>query len=141
MAEPQQRSFPRRDGNGRVISFGEFIVTIFASTLVALAILIGIDALFSALRVGEFGSISGWLAGILVVFAFVEDFRAWKGVPARVAAAIVGVVLGVVLGSLVNGAVSFLPNVFSGAVGVTVASLVYVTVWFFGIRWLDSRFG
>lgn len=137
----QQRAFPRKDAAGRVISFAEFVMAALASTIIGLVILVGIDALFSLLHVGSFGTISGWLAGILMVFGFAEEFRAWKGVTARIAVAAVGVVLGVILGSLVNGAADSLPNAFSGAVAVTVAGLVYATVWFFGIRWCASRLG
>ena len=137
----QQRSFPRKDGDGRVVSFAEFVAAALASTVIGLVILIGIDALFTLLHVGTFGSISGWLAGILMVFGFIEDFRAWKGVTARIPVAVVGVALGVILGSLANGAVSVLPNAFSGAVAVAVAGVVYAIVWFFGIRWCASWFG
>jgi hypothetical protein len=137
----QQRAFPRKDPAGRVVSFAEFVAAALASTVIGLVILVGIDALFSLLRVGTFGSISGWLAGILMVFGFVEDFRAWKGVTARIAVAAVGVVLGVILGSLVNGLVDHLPNAFSGAVAVAVAGIVYAIVWFFGIRFCASRLG
>lgn len=136
-----QRSFPRKDAAGRVISLAEMLAAALASTVIGLVILVGIDALFSLLHVGEFGSISGWLAGILMVFGLVEDFRAWKGVTARIAVAAIGIVLGVVLGSLLNGAASGLPNVFSGALAVTVAGLVYTIVWFFGIRWCATRLG
>jgi FtsH-binding integral membrane protein len=139
-AKPQ-KAFPRKDEDGRVISFAEFLASALASTVVGLVILVGIDALFSLLHVGSFGSISGWLAGILMVFGFVEDFRAWKGVTGRVVVTALGVVVGVILGSLVNAVASDLPNAFSGAIAVAVAGVIYATMWFFGIRFCATRFG
>ena len=50
-AKPQ-KAFPRKDADGRVINFAEFLAAALASTVVGLVILVGIDALFSLLHVG-----------------------------------------------------------------------------------------
>lgn len=139
--QPAPVKFPRRDASGRVASAMEFLAGSLALILLGVVVLVAIDGIFSLLGAGKFGKISGWLAGILMVFLFIDDFRAWRGVPMRVLVAIFGVVLGVVVGSLVNGAVSVLPNVFSGAIGVTIGGLVYALIWFYGIRWSAARFG
>lgn len=134
-------AYPRRDANGRVASVREFLAAAAALLATGLVVLLAIDGLFTLAGAGKFGVMSGWLAGTLMVFLFVDDFRAWKGVPARVLVAAVGVVLGVLVGSLVNGVVSNLPNVFAGSVAVAVAGLIYVTVWFYGVRFSADRFG
>jgi hypothetical protein len=133
--------FPRRDANGRVANAMEFLASAFVLVALGLIVLVAIDGLFTLIGVGDFGKISGWLAGILMVFLFIDDFRAWRGVTLRVLVAIFGIAVGVVLGSLVNGAVDGLPTAFSGAIAVTVAGLVYAVIWFFGIRWSAARFG
>jgi hypothetical protein len=139
-AQPEIK-FPRRDERGRVASATELIASVLALVAVGLVLLLAIDGLFTLLGAGSFGKISGWLAGILAVFVFVDDFRAWRGVGMRALVALIGIALGVAAGSLVNGAVNSLPKVFSGTIAVAVAALVYAVVWFYGVRWSASRFG
>ena len=83
---------------------------------------------------------SGWLAAILPALLFFDDLRAWRGQGVRILVAswsAAGVAIG--LGLLAAAAVSGLPPMVSGAVGATVAALVYSFVWFVGIRWLTGR--
>lgn len=134
-------AFPRRDGNGRVVSALELVGSAMAAVVIGVIVLVAIDGLFTLIGVGTFGKISGWLAGILMVFGYVEDFRAWKGVAGRAFIAVMGVVIGVAVGSIVNGALTGLASVFAGAISVAIAGLIYAVVWFFGIRWSANRFG
>lgn len=133
--------FPRRDDNGRVASAAEFVAGSLGLVVIGVVLLVAIDGLFTLIGAGAFGRISGWLAGILMVFLFIDDFRAWRGVTLRALVAIFGLAVGVIVGSLINGLVNGLPNVFSGSIAVAIAGLIYALMWFFGIRWIAGRFG
>lgn len=133
--------FPRRDENGRVATASEFLAGSLALIVVGAIVLVAIDGLFTLIGAGTFGKVSGWLAGILMVFLFIDEFRAWRGVSFRVVFAILGAVVSVGIGTLVNGVASGLPNLLSGLIAVTVAGVIYAVIWFFGIRWSAERFG
>jgi hypothetical protein len=77
----------------------------------------------------------------LAVWLFVEDFRAWKGVRARAGVMLIAAALGFLAGGALNVAIGSLPRVYSGAISVTLAALVYAVVWYFGIRALAGRVG
>jgi hypothetical protein len=131
--------FPRRDAEGRVISLVEMLAAGLLGGLLSLAILALLDGLLALFGVGSFGHASGWLAAVLPVFLFVDEFRAWRGGSARFAVAPLGVLAGLVLGLIAAGAASSLPALVSGAVGALVAVSVYSVVWYVGIRWLNGR--
>lgn len=113
---------------------------LFAIVLGAI-VLLAIDAIFSALGAGAFGHVSGWLTGILAVWLFVEEFRAWRGVPGRIGVMILAGGIAFLAGSWVSGRLAYLLPVFAGTISVAVAALIYAVAWFFGIRWLASRVG
>jgi hypothetical protein len=133
-------SFPRRDADGRIAQLPDMLGGVFFYMVVGTIVLVAIDGIVSLLNIGPFGHVSGWLAGILLVFMFVEDFRSWKGAPLRIAVAFVGAALGVLAGSALGPHID-LPAVFAGAISVAVAGLIYALVWFFGIRFVVSRLG
>jgi hypothetical protein len=94
----------------------------------------------SLLGLGRFGQLSGWLAGILPVWLFTEEFRAWRGVPARAGLAIVSGLLAGVLGIAVAATIGgVLPPLGSGAVGAAISAFLYGVLWYVGIRWLADR--
>jgi hypothetical protein len=103
--------------------------------------LVVVDGIFAAIGVGTFGHASGWLAVILPIWLFAEEFRAWPGVVLRIGVAIGAALIGLALGSLVGGVVPDLPSLVVGAVGATVATLSYAIIWFFGVRWVAGRVG
>jgi hypothetical protein len=109
--------------------------------LIGIVGLVLIDGLFALLGLGLFGHVSGWLAAILPVWLFVEEFRAWPGVVLRIGAAAFAALVGLAIGSLAGGAAGFLPPLGVGAVGAAVATLSYTVLWYFGIRWLARRVG
>ena len=78
---------------------------------------------------------------MLAVWMFVEDFRAWKGVPARVGVTLIAIALAFLAGGALNIAIAAIPRVYSGAISVSVAAVVYAVVWFFGIRAIAGRVG
>ncbi len=127
---------PRRDADGRVAALSDLLVAAFAGLIIGLAVLALLDAVFAAFGSGRFGQSSGWLAAVLPIWLFVEEFRAWRGVPGRIGAVLVVGVLAAGAGLAAAGLTSGLPHLLSGALGATVFALVYVVLWFFGIRWL-----
>lgn len=134
-------TFPRRDDDGRVATVGGlFAGALFALLLGALALLV-IDGLFTLAGSGRFGDTSGWLAGILAVWLYVEDFRAWRGVRGRAGILLVAMAIAGSAGYVMADAMTDVPALLSGAVGVTVAVLAYAPLWFLGIRWLATRVG
>jgi hypothetical protein len=109
--------------------------------VVGLVGLVAIDGIFAAVGFGAFGHASGWLAAILPVWLFAEEFRAWPGVRLRIGVAIGAALVGLALGSLVGGVIPALPPLVVGGVGAVVATLCYAMVWFFGVRWVAGRVG
>ncbi|NJC68698.1 hypothetical protein HC031_03000 [Planosporangium thailandense] len=135
-----ETTFPRRDSDGRVIRLTELLAWVAVGLLIGFVVLLLIDGLSSLLRLGRFGQLSGWLAGILPVWLFVEEFRAWHSVAGRVGAALVSGVLAVVLGFAAALAVSIaLPPLGSGAIGAAISAFLYGALWYTGIRWLADR--
>ena len=127
--------FPQRDDNGRIALLTELLAYTLGATALGVAMLAAIDGVFALLGFGSFGQISGWISGLLAVFIFVDDFRAWRENPMRWAIAAVGAVLGVVVGL---GVVSQLPPfwlpLFNGSIAVAAGAMLYSVLWFIGVR-------
>jgi hypothetical protein len=134
-------SYPPRDPDGRIGTLINIVGGVIFGIVICMIVLIVIDALFTLIGVGKFGTISGWLAGILPVWMFVEEFRAWKGVPARIGVALVGGALALGAGIALSSKLESLRPAFNGSISVTVACLIYAVLWFFGIRYLANRLG
>lgn len=132
--------FPHRDGKGRVDTLPDLLVGVIVWLVVALLLLLVIEGV-GALAGQGFGNTSGWIAGLLAVWLFAEEYRAWRPVPARVAVAALGAVVGVTMGGAAAGLTGSLPRLVSGFVGVSVAALAYAVLWYFGVRWLARRAG
>ena len=101
-----------------------------------------IEAVLSLTRISEFGATSGWLAIILPVWLFVEEFRAETfGFP-RVVVAALAAGFGVAAGMTIAGfAASQFPTLVSGLSGAAAFTVVHSLVWFYGLRWLSHRAG
>jgi hypothetical protein len=135
-----ETTFPRRDENGRVVRLTELLASVVAGTVLGIVVLVVIDGLTAVLGFGRFGQLSGWLAGILPVWLFVEEYRAWKAVPTRIVLAIVSVVFAGAIALAVAGAVTaVLPPLGSGAAGAAAGALLYGVLWYVGIRYLAER--
>jgi hypothetical protein len=134
-------SYPPRDADGRVATLPDLLGGVVFGIVLGTIVLVAIDGIFALLGVGKFGTISGWLAGILVVWLFVEEFRAWKGVPARILVTVLAGVVALIIGAFLGTNLGTLPAVFAGAIAVAVAGFIYAVLWFFGVRYLASRFG
>lgn len=130
---------PYRDADGRLVRIGYLLGFALAGYVVGLAVLLLVDAVLAVFGVGQFGRANGWLAAILPVWLLVEEFRAWRGQPGRLPAALAAATVGLGLGVLATGLASDLPPVASGAIGTAVALLAYSLVWFHGVRWLGVR--
>jgi hypothetical protein len=133
-----ETTFPRRDASGRVVRLAELLAWVAAGFVLGLLALIVIDGLFSLLGLGRFGQLSGWLAGVLPVWLFAEEFRAWRGVPARAGMALVSGLLAGTLG-FAAAAVTPLPPLGSGAIGAAISAFLYGVLWYVGIRWIADR--
>lgn len=136
-----QSGFPRRDADGRILAVTDLLGLALAGLVIGVLALIVFDGAFALLDMGDFGRASGWLAMILPAWTFVEEFRAWPGGPARVAAALVGAAIAVTLGLLVAGLISESGPLWSGAAAATAFTLSYALIWFYGVRWLAHRVG
>jgi hypothetical protein len=135
-----ETTFPRRDAEGRVVRLAELLAWVAAGLVLGFVVLLLVDGVSSLLGLGRFGRLSGWLAGILPMWLFTEEYRAWHGVPARVGMALVSGLLAGTLGFAVAVTVSdALPPLGSGAVGAAISAFLYGVLWYVGIRWLADR--
>ena len=133
------QNFPRRDGDGRVISVSEFLVAALLGTVVAAVGLTIIDGLMALVGLGTFGRASGWLALILPGLLFFDEVRGWRGYRVRFLVALVSAGAAVALGLIVANLFGSLPPLVSGGLGAAVAAVIYAFVWFVGIRWLTGQ--
>ncbi len=131
-------TFPRRDPLGRVATLADLLVAVVAGIVLGLVILAAVDGV-AALFGGQFGTASGFFAGILPVWLFLEDYRAWAGVPLRAVLAAATGLANLMVALAVSNAAGTLAHLVSGALGVTVGCGGYALVWYFGIRWLEHR--
>jgi len=133
---------PRRDADGRLATFGDLVGVALAGLVSGLAILLVFEGVMSLLRLSEFGDASGWIAVVLPVWLFTEEFRAAGWGAYRIVVAVLGAGFGVAVGMTLAGlAAGPFPQLVSGAVGALGLTVVYCAVWFFGLRWLSHRAG
>jgi hypothetical protein len=142
MTETKSERRPRRDPSGRLATIGDLVGTALAGLVTGAVLLLILEAILSLTHVSEFGATSGWLAIILPVWLFVEEFRAEGYGASRIIVALLGAGFGVVAGLTMAGfAASQFPTLVSGLVGAAAFTLVYCLVWFYGLRWLSHRVG
>lgn len=135
------RGYPHRDEQGRLVGLVDLLGIALAGLVLGVAALLLVEGVLALVGVGRFGQANGWLAAILPVWLFAEEFRAWRGVPGRLACGLVGAAVAIALGALAQGLLQDLPPAVTGAVGAAVAVLGYALIWFYGIRWLGGRTG
>ena len=92
-----------------------------------------VDAVGVLLGPAEFGQMSGWLAVVLPVLIFVQQFSAARGEPGRIPVTVLAVLAAAAVGLVAAGLFASLPAMVSGAIGALVATLVYATVWHVGL--------
>jgi hypothetical protein len=135
---------PRRDPNGRLATIGDLIGTALAGLVVGAVVLLIFQAVLSLAHISDFGDASGWIAIILPVWLFTEEFRAQGWGAHRIVVAGLSAGFGVALGLSVAGFASGqfdFPSLFSGLIGAATCTIVYCLVWFYGLRWLSHRAG
>lgn len=140
-ADARQNPWPRRDSEGRIITFGHLLEAVGVLLVIGFVAVGVIDLLSTWVGIGELGGTSGWLGGLMAFWLYVEEFRAWRGTRNRLVMALAGGVLAFGFGILATGQLSSLPSLLSGAVGVTVAALIYAPVWYFGMQLMDGEAG
>lgn len=142
MAETKSERRPRRDADGRLATVGDLLGVALAGLVSGVVVLLVFEAVMSLARAFEFGSSSGWLALILPVWLFTEEFRAAGYGAYRIVVAALGAGFGVAVGMTLAGlAAGPFPPLVSGAVGALGCTIVYCLVWFYGLRWLSHRVG
>lgn len=141
MTEQQQRTFPRRDAEGRILTLGDLLGVSLAGLVIGLLALLVFEWAFASIDAGGFGRTNGWLAVILPLWLFWDDFRAWEFGAARVIAALVAGAVGVFAGLLAAGLAAGLPPLVSGVLAAAVFTVVYAVIWFHGVHWLARRTG
>ena len=140
MTETKSDRRPRRDADGRLASIGDLLGVAFAGLVSGIVLLLAFEGVMSLVRLSKFGDASGWLALILPVWLFVEEFRAAGYGAYRVVVALLGAGFGVAVGMTLAGfASATFPPLVSGAVGATGFTVVYSLIWFYGLRWLSHR--
>jgi hypothetical protein len=126
----------------RPSTIGDLLGVALAGLVSGIVVLLVFEGVMSLLRLSEFGDASGWLAIILPVWLFIEEFRAAGYGAARVVVAILGAGFGVAVGMILAGLASgSFPALVSGAVGAAGCTVVYCLVWFYGLWWLRHRMG
>ena len=109
---------------------------------VVVFVLLLFEGVMSLARAFDFGSSSGWLALILPVWLFTEEFRAAGYGAYRIVVAALAAGFGIAVGMTLAGlAAAAFPPLVSGAVGAFGLTVVYCLVWFYGLRWLSHRAG
>lgn len=119
-----------------MVGITDLLGFLLAGLVIGVAVLLAIDGILALFDWSRFGNANGWLAAILPVWLLVEQFRAWRELPGRIAPALVGAAVGLALGILATSFVADLPPLASGSVGAFVAVVAYAIIWFYGIRWL-----
>jgi hypothetical protein len=77
---------------------------------------------------------------ILPAWLFLEEFG--PGLRRRrVVAAMLAAAVALIGGLLVAGLTDGLPPLLSGALGATLSTVLYASVWFYGVHWLARRTG
>jgi hypothetical protein len=141
MTETKSAGHPRRDADGRLATIGDLLGVALAGLVASFGVLLVFEAGAALLRLSRFGAASGWLAAILPIWAFVEEFRAAPYGAARVAVAALAGGLGVAAGLTAAGWAAELPPLASGAVGAATLTVCYALVWHYGLAWLRHRAG
>ena len=142
MAETRSERRPRRDADGRLSTVGDLVGVALAGLVCGIVILLIFEGIMSLSRMSQFGDTSGWLAIILPVWLFTEEFRAAGYGAYRIVVAALAAGFGVAAGMTLAGlAASGFPALVSGAVGAGGLTVVYCVIWFYGLRWLSHRTG
>ncbi|WP_106127273.1 hypothetical protein [Pseudosporangium ferrugineum] len=142
MAETQSARRPRRDADGRLATVQDLVGVALAGLVAGLVVLLIFEGVMSLVRASEFGQASGWIAIVLPVWLFTEEFRAAGFGAYRIVVAGLGSGFGVAVGMTLAGlAAPLFPPLVSGAAGAFGLTVVYCVVWFYGLRWLSHRAG
>jgi hypothetical protein len=132
--------YPRRAADGRFATAADLLGVVLAGLVTGLVILLAFEAVVALLQLAEFGHASGWLAVILPVWVFVDEFRCAAQRGARILVALLAAGFGVAVGMVLAGmAAPAFPALVSGALGAAGLAVTYALVWFYGLRWLRHR--
>jgi hypothetical protein len=140
MTDTEKARRPRRDADGRLATYPDLVGTALAGLVAGFVVLLVFEGILSLVRASEFGSASGWIALVLPVWLFTEEFRAAGYGAYRIVVAALGAGFGLAVGLTIAGfTASVFPPLFTGAIGAAALTIVYCAVWFFGLQWLRHR--
>jgi hypothetical protein len=139
MSDVTDGGFPRRDARRRIVALRDLMAVTLAGAVAGAVALVLLDGLFALAGLGAFGRVNGWLAVILPVMLLVEEFRAWRGVRARLIVALASTVVAVGVGMLAAGIAGDLPGLVSGGLGAVGFTAAYPPIWFYGVRVLGDE--
>jgi hypothetical protein len=143
MGETQSARTPQRDADGRLATSRDLIAVSLAGLAAGVVILLIFEGVMTLIQGPEkFGDASGWIAIVLPVWIFTEEFRAARFGAYRVIVCALAAGFGAAAGLTLAGLVApVFPPLVSGAIGAFGLIVVYCLVWFYGLRWLDHRRG
>lgn len=142
MTDAKSERRPRRDADGRLATIGDLVGTAMAGLVTGIVLLLVFEAVLSLTRISHFGATSGWLALILPLWLFTEEFRAEGFGAYRIVVGVLAAGFGVATGMTFAGlAATEFPRLVSGFAGAAACTVVYCLVWFYGLRWLNHRTG
>jgi hypothetical protein len=128
---------PRRDSDGRLATFPDLVGTALAGLLAGFVVLLVVEGVLFLVRLSDFGDASGWIALVLPVWLFTEEFRAARWGADRVVVGLLGAGFGVAAGMTLAGlAAKTFPALVSGAAGALALTVVYSALWFYGLRYM-----
>jgi hypothetical protein len=137
-ARTVRASGARKDEQGRVVNLPQLLGVALGYWAINAIGLLAIDGLLSLAGGSSFGDSSGWLTLILPALLLFEDFRAWRAHRRRYLAVVVAAAVAVALGLLTAGAAHSWVPLAAGGVGALVALVVYILVWFVGVRYVTG---
>jgi hypothetical protein len=126
--------WPRRNSQGRIVEWRHLLEAVVVLYVVGMFAVVVVDALSTWAGIGDFGQTSGWLAGVMAFWLYVEEFRAWRGTRSRVLVALAAGLVALAVGALAGFALSSYAPLVSGFAGAAVACFGYAPLWFYGIR-------
>jgi hypothetical protein len=142
MTETKSVRRPRRDPSGRLATIGDLLGTALAGLVIGAVLLLIFEAVLSLTRIADFGDTSGWIALVLPIWLFVEEFRAEGFGAPRVVVAVLAVGFGIAAGLTLAGfAAAEFPSLVSGLAGAFGCTVVYCLIWFYGLQLMNDRDG
>jgi len=107
--------------------------------VIGLVLVVAVDGLFSLLGAGKFGQLTGFLAIVPAALYMHAVQKAIPG-PSQLMLTVVSAILALIPAlALAFEVGADWPRLLSGALGAFAFVLIYVVLWYAGLRWLTQR--